>query len=307
LVSLEHLLEPVFAGPTHVVKMYEGGEDFFYVGLGLAVCAFVAGVAVAQYFYVQQKGKPAAELQARFPAVHSFLSDKWRIDEFYEETILGAVDSLADICVWADRWIVDGILARFTAFLVSVAGSILRFFQTGRVQTYGAMTALGMVLVGCYVVAPSDNVRTVFDHAGGNYSIEAAPGFGYSYRWDADGDEKGEWDSKDFGTTTKVAFKLDPEKTRVVRLEVKNAFGQVNQEKFEVTRPLPDLSGGPVTYIDVAAARSQRAEARQAQQQAREKKLPPDHPGNMKPVEPGAVSPEQQQLKKALREGEQAQ
>ena len=300
LVSLEHLLEPVFEGPTRVVSMYEGGEDFFFIGLGLAVSAFVVGVYVAYNFYVQREGKPAAELQARFPAVHSFLSDKWRIDEFYEETILGAVDSLADICVWADRWIVDGILARFSAFLVSVAGSILRYVQTGRLQTYSAMTVLGLVLVGCYVVAPQDNVRTEFDHAGGNYSIEAAPGFGYSYRWDADGDEEGEWDSEEFGSTNKVSFSLAPEKTRVVRLEVKNAFGQVNQEKFEVTRPLPDLSGGPVTYIDVQAARAQRA-------QARDKKLPPDHPGNMKPVEPGKVSPAQQQLKKALQEGDQAQ
>src|SRR5690606_24430332 len=138
VMSLEHLLEPVFAGPTQAVSMHEGGKDFFGLGLTLAVCAFVGGVYLAYNFYVQREGKPAAALQARFPALHSFLSHKWRIDEFYEETLLGAVDSLADICVWADRWIVDGILARFSAFLVSIAGSILRYTQTGRIQTYSA-------------------------------------------------------------------------------------------------------------------------------------------------------------------------
>lgn len=297
LMSLEHLLSPVFAVPTESVKIFEDGEAFFYPGLALAVLAFGVGVGVAYNFYVQREGKPAAELQARFPGVHAFLSDKWRIDELYEETILGAIDSLADICVWADRWIVDGILARFSAFVVSVVGSVLRHFQTGRLQTYGAMTVVGLVLVGCYVVAPQDSVKTQFNHASGKYEIEATPGFGYSYLWDADGDEAGDWDSDEFGTQTKVSFELEEEQTRVVRLQVKNAFGQVSEKKLEVTRPIQDQSGGPVTYIDVQKGLNR----------AKQRKLPPNHPGNMKPVQPGQANPQVEQLKKALQAGGEAQ
>jgi NADH-quinone oxidoreductase subunit L len=221
------------------------------------------------------------------------LADKWRVDEFYEETIIGALDSLAELCVWADRWIVDGILARFTAFLVQVSGSILRQFQTGRLQTYGAMMTLGLVLVGCYVVVPQDNVRLTQDHTAGQYSVVATPGFGYRYRWDADGDEAGEWDTKDFTDQAEQKIELKRDSTRVVRLQVQNVFGQVNEERFEFVRPSLDFNqgDGPTQMLEIG---------KDGKLRRRPGSLPPDHPGNMKVVPPGkkrAPTLEEQGLK----------
>ena len=242
MMGIEHLLHPIFEKPSTLVHEFEDAHSFFWTGLGLAVAAFAVGVGVAYNFYVVQKGKPAEALKKKFPGVHSFLMDKWRIDEFYEETILGAIDSLAEICVWADRWLVDGIIARASAFVISVLGSLLRYLQTGRMQTYAAMTAAGLLVVGCYVALPQAATRSDFDHQKGKYSIEATPGFGYSYRWDADGDADEKWDEEEFGSQSKVDFQLKPEQTRVVRLQVQNALGAVHEEKLTITRPRPDLS-----------------------------------------------------------------
>ncbi|MGC4092366.1 MAG: hypothetical protein QM756_31700 [Polyangiaceae bacterium] len=45
--------------------------------------------------------------------------------------------------------------------------------------------------------------------------MNAAPGLGYSYRWDANGD--GKWDTEDFNETSEVKFNLDIAQERNVR------------------------------------------------------------------------------------------
>lgn len=276
LISLEHLLHPVFAHTKSAVLEHESAHGFFGIGLGLAIVAWAAGIGLAGWMYIQKKGAPAALLVEKFPGLHAFLSDKWRVDEFYQETIIGALDSLADICVWVDRWVVDGILARASAFIISLSGSILRQFQNGRVQTYGAFMAVGLLVVGCYVVVPQDNARTNFDHRSGSYSIEAAPGFGYKYRWDADGDAEGQWDSKKFGKRSRVEFKLEPDSSRVVRLQVQNAFGAVNEQKFEVTRPLPNPADAPTLRLEMTKDGLKEVKPRQ-------RELPSGRPGQAGP------------------------
>jgi NADH-quinone oxidoreductase subunit L len=94
-------------------------------------------------------------------------------------------------------------------------------------------------------LTPQVQAKTVTDHASGAYSVAAAPGLGYSYRWDENDD--GKWDSEDFGDKKEVSFNLDVDKSRTVRLEVKNAFGRIAEKKISVTRPKPDKSGAPTT------------------------------------------------------------
>lgn len=237
---LGHFLEPVFATASQSVASHEGAEGFLWVGMAAAILvAFGGGVGFAYWVYVQMKGAPAAEWTAKFPRVHAFLRDKWRVDEFYQETILGAVDSLAEMCVWADRYIVDGILARFTAGLTQVLGTILRQFQTGRVQAYSAVMTLGMFGVAAYLWAPHASIRQDIDERAGTYALVAAPGLGFSYRWDVDG--KDGWDDE-YGPTKAANFKLEVGEERTVRVAVKNAFAVESEEVFTYVRPRPDLS-----------------------------------------------------------------
>jgi NADH-quinone oxidoreductase subunit L len=84
------------------------------------------------------------------------------------------------------------------------------------------------------------SAKVIANHADGAYSVTAAPGLGYSYRWDSDGD--GKLDSEAFGDKASVAFNLDPARGRIVQLEVKNAFGQVAKRSFTLSRPMTDKS-----------------------------------------------------------------
>jgi hypothetical protein len=83
--------------------------------------------------------------------------------------------------------------------------------------------------------------------------VQAAPGLGYSYRWDSDGD--GTFDSEKFGTTGQVTLTLEEGATREVHLQVKNAFGRVRSGSFEVTRPLHDASAPSADALLPAGAR----------------------------------------------------
>jgi NADH-quinone oxidoreductase subunit L len=245
---LDDFLAPVFKNASGSVKLIEGADGMVGKFLAGALAAVGVGAGGAYYVYVQMKGEPARSFAEAFPRLHQFVYDKLKVDEFYEETVIGAVDSLAEFGAWADKWIVDGLLAKLSAFLVRSTGSALRLIQTGRIQAYAAVMVVGLGLVGWFLVAPHASAKVVANHASGAYSVTATPGLGYSYRWDEDGD--GKWDDSDFGDKAQVSFELDVDKSRTVALEVKNAFGQRAVRTFELKRPKPDLSGATTT-IDV--------------------------------------------------------
>jgi NADH-quinone oxidoreductase subunit L len=233
-------LAPVFKTASSAVVRNEELPEFAFVGAAVAAC--VAGIGGAYWIYIAQKGEPARAFVEGSPGLHQLVADKWRVDEFYEETFIGGVDLLAVIAVWFDKWIVDGIVARVTAFLVSIAGTVLRLSQTGRVQAYAFTMVLGMCGLGWFFFVPHASYRPDFDDLNGKYKLSALPGVSYQYRWDADGDGKWDGDGK-FGTTREVAFELKPDETKTVRLSVRNAFGLSTSSDITVHRPRPDLSG----------------------------------------------------------------
>jgi len=241
ITPFDHWLEPVFEGASQSVQLIEDAEGKVPLFLALAFLAFAGGSGIAYWIYVMQKGEPARKFAETFPAFHALVFDKWRVDEFYEEFVIGAVDSLAEFFAWGDKWVVDFVLARVSAALVSFSGTALRFIQTGRVQTYAAVMVLGLGGVGWFFTAPRVDAKTHANDASGEYTVNVAPGLGYGYRWDLNND--GKWDNEAFGTQTDVSLNLAVKENRTVRLEVKNAFGRTAEKSFSFTRPQPDLSG----------------------------------------------------------------
>ena len=159
------------------------------------------------------------------PGFHKLLLDKWRVDEFYDEFFIGTLDFIADVFVWIDKWVVDGIVARFTSWVVAVAGHLLRLLQTGRIQAYAATMMIGMAALGWFFTVPQPSAHVERDDVAGHYTVVAAPGLGYAYRWDADAD--GAPDTEEFSDKKSVDIALGVGETRKVELEVKNAFGRV--------------------------------------------------------------------------------
>jgi NADH-quinone oxidoreductase subunit L len=250
--TFEKWLEPVFKGARTLVQVKEPESDMPYIGA--AIAAFVAGVGGAYWVYVEKKGEPAREFAKSWPGLYALVRDKWRVDEFYEETFVGAIDTLAVAATWVDKWIVDGIVARFTSFLVAIFGTVLRYLQAGRVQVYALAMVVGLGAFGVYFFLPSADARVIPDAEPGKYSVRASPGLGYTYRWDENGD--GKWEG-DFGGKTEVAFELKPNETRKVRLEVKNAFGGTSERLIPVRRPKIDASGAtPAEQAKIDAARA---------------------------------------------------
>ncbi len=240
IAPLEHVLHPVFANLPNVTNRPDA-EELVSILLLPGILAFVVGVAMAWWVYVRQRGEPARIFVQRFPGFHALVFEKWRVDELYKETVIGALEVLADVAVWVDKWIVDGILARLTSFLVQAAGALLRLLQNGRAPTYATLMVLGLAGVGWFTLSPHASAAVDGDAASGQYVLSAAPGFGYGYRWDKDGD--GHFESKAFGDEQRLQVELKRRESRAITLQVRNAFGRRATTRLVLERPPEDAQG----------------------------------------------------------------
>jgi NADH-quinone oxidoreductase subunit L len=119
----------------------------------------LGGILIAYLTYVTGTISAVA-LARRFNGIYQFLYDKWRIDEFYDRTIVRPFKQFAMIC-WRviDVGIIDGTV-NGVASLVDGASARLRTVQTGLVANYALAIALGMVvIIGVYFAAFSDLLR----------------------------------------------------------------------------------------------------------------------------------------------------
>jgi NADH-quinone oxidoreductase subunit L len=232
---MEHWLEPVFETSTATAMKVSDKAHGLEWPLALGgFAAFALGTGFAYWMYVMQAGRPAAQIAKNYPGLYKLVLDKLRVDELYEATVISAVDALADTSAAFDQWFVDGILAKLTSLLVTAFGTVLRAFQTGVVHVYAAVMVVGIAAIGWFFVAPHPDA-TITPSTSGDYTINAAPGMGYTYRWDADGN--GQPDTAEFGDQAEQKIHLDPGKTQSVTLEVHNAFGLTRSKTFTVSRP----------------------------------------------------------------------
>ena len=222
---LGHWLDPVFAqAVSQGVQIVGGEEHAHHLVWPLAaggVAAFAIGSAIAYWMYIASNGAPAKALAERNKKLHQLALEKWRVDEFYGVAVVGVAEATAETCAAIDHGIIDGLFAKATSSAVAAAGFVLRALHTGIFHAYSAAMVVGLAGFGWFFIAP--HAEASVNQAGGSYAIHAAPGMGYSFRWDADGD--GKFDSERFGPTRDLSVSVEPGKTKQVRLEVKNAFG----------------------------------------------------------------------------------
>jgi NADH:ubiquinone oxidoreductase subunit 5 (subunit L)/multisubunit Na+/H+ antiporter MnhA subunit len=205
--------------------------SFYGAGFVWAALFFFGFVRLFQGLAMPKEGSDKIEVNKR-PT----------LDDVYEALPIAAVDSLAETATAVDATIVDGLIARVTSAVVAAAGTVLRAFQNGVVHVYAAMMVLGLVIVGGFFVMPHATATvTMADPnkpATNDFKVQAGPGMGYLYRWDADNDGKpdGDWKADDDTRT----IHLDPQsgkKEQLVNLEVANAFGFVGRKQIAVVAP----------------------------------------------------------------------
>ncbi|PKN31218.1 MAG: hypothetical protein CVU63_25070, partial [Deltaproteobacteria bacterium HGW-Deltaproteobacteria-20] len=249
LTPFAHWVEPSMQSGLKLVTAIEKGEELTkleHLLLIPGVLAFLIGSVGAYWVYYVKGGEPARQAAKAAGGLYRLVLDKWRIDELYEATVLGAIDSLAETAALFDKWVIDGVLARLTALVVQSFGSLFRSFQTGRVQMYAAVMVVGLFAMGAFFATAHGELVVSKDEPGGMYVVEAAPGLGYKYRWDRDGD--GTWDNprleqdETWTLLQKVQVKVPPGEEMKVRVEVQNVFKMTEVKEIVLRRPLPDKS-----------------------------------------------------------------
>jgi NADH-quinone oxidoreductase subunit L len=146
-------LAPSVAHPE--IHEMSHGLEIGLMLLSLAVA--VVGLTAAWRWY----GKADGPAEAVSPQAHAFyektgalgrlVASKWNVDEGIEALVLSPFRKIGTF-LWRgfDALFIDGI-ANASAFLVELAGDLLRFFTTGHVRNYALTFALGVAVLIVYV------------------------------------------------------------------------------------------------------------------------------------------------------------
>jgi NADH-quinone oxidoreductase subunit L len=247
------------------------------VSLTGAIVAFALGSYLAYWMYVQQKGKleqgymsRATTIVAGFGGlllaiagalIMAFAGEvisarmivpiamvgigvwaAWRLgkmraiglDYAYDQTVVNGADALSDTAASIDQGFIDFIVARLTSLTVAALGTLLRIVQNGVVHVYAAMMVVGVAALGWFFCWPHADVA-VAEHANGDYVLSAGSGVGYGFRWYP---QLGAAPSTSaFTANDHIKVHLDEGQSRVVRVEVRNAFGRVATTDVPLSRP----------------------------------------------------------------------
>ncbi|MEP6994675.1 MAG: NADH-quinone oxidoreductase subunit L [Acidobacteriota bacterium] len=149
-------LAPVFepiAGHEAEHAALPHATEWLLMGLSVAVAA--SGLLLAWKWYAKDEGRVPARIAAAFPGLYALVADKFRIDELYGALFVRPFAWLAR-ALWkvVDVLVIDGIL-NAAAFLVELAGDLLRFLQTGNARNYALTLLLGLVALLIWVVGAS--------------------------------------------------------------------------------------------------------------------------------------------------------
>lgn len=105
---------------------------------------FLGGLGLAWVLY----GKAAKD-----PINIPFFANRLYFDNVCDWIVKNIQGGLAWLSGWADRWIVDLLLVRFTTFLAWGSGYVLRFLQFGNIQAYAFFFGAGVVGLIYFLIA----------------------------------------------------------------------------------------------------------------------------------------------------------
>ena len=143
-----------FGGFFGIAQLYmkqlpEAHSGHAALAMAATLGAFVFGLALALNLYRQARKDPLPE---KLGALARLLRNRFHFDEFYEATAIKLHDGIAAIANWFDEWIVAGLMVRGTHGTTELLGRALRLVQTGNLQTYAFLIALGVALVLWFVM-----------------------------------------------------------------------------------------------------------------------------------------------------------
>jgi NADH-quinone oxidoreductase subunit L len=114
------------------------------VAASAGLLAVLVGFAAAYALYAKAAKDPLPE---KLGALARAMRNRFYFDEIYQATVIRFHDFLAAVAGWFDRWIIAGVAVRGTHGTTELVGRALRLLQTGNLQTYAFLFALGVALV----------------------------------------------------------------------------------------------------------------------------------------------------------------
>jgi NADH-quinone oxidoreductase subunit L len=134
---------PALNGHVEAPAPLAHGTEWLLLLASTVVAA--GGVLLGLKWYAAEEGRTPARIAASMPGLYALVRDKFRVDELYDALFVRPFQALARM-LWkvVDVLIIDGIL-NAGAFLVELAGDLLRFIQTGNVRNYALTFFVGVV------------------------------------------------------------------------------------------------------------------------------------------------------------------
>jgi NADH-quinone oxidoreductase subunit L len=111
--------------------------------------AVILGFAAAYALYGKTDKDP---LPGKLGALSRAMRNRFYFDEIYEATVIRLHDTISAIAGWVERWIIEGLGIGLVRGGTDFAGRALRLVQTGNLQTYALMFALGVAVLLFFVL-----------------------------------------------------------------------------------------------------------------------------------------------------------
>ena len=118
------------------------GHDPMAAGMG-ALAVLIGSIGA----FVLYNNATKDAFTAKFKFLSKAMSNRFYFDELYEKLIKVSQEALASLADWVDRWIIAGALVKGTHGTVELTGRLLRLVQSGNLQTYAFLFALGAAIV----------------------------------------------------------------------------------------------------------------------------------------------------------------
>jgi NADH-quinone oxidoreductase subunit L len=134
------------AGEHHAMSFAQQLVAPLHAPVAAVLGLLAAGIGLAAAYALYSKGS-TDPLPARLGTLSTSMRNRFYLDEVYETTVIRFHELLSAISGWIDRWIIGGLLVRGTHGTTELVGRALRLAQTGNLQTYAILFALGVALV----------------------------------------------------------------------------------------------------------------------------------------------------------------
>jgi NADH-quinone oxidoreductase subunit L len=149
VIGIEGIYAYHFGGGEAIHKLWFGQQLFLPfthapLAASLGLLAAAIGFAGAYLLYAKATIDP---LPAKLGALSRAMRNRFYFDELYERTVIRLHDFLAAIAGWLDRWLIAGVAVRGIHGTTELIGRTLRRVQTGNLQTYAFLFALGVAVV----------------------------------------------------------------------------------------------------------------------------------------------------------------